>query len=62
MRIGIKKVAEKVIKGGAIIDATDVIGRTPLHYAAENGNVWSLVRIVGSIECMNQSVKSRING
>lgn len=35
--IGIIRVAEKVIKGGAIIDAVDVIGRTSLHYAAENG-------------------------
>lgn len=40
--IGIKSVAEKVIKGGAIIDATDVFGKTPLHYAAENGKAWSL--------------------
>lgn len=59
--IGITKVAEKVIKGGAIVDAVDIIGRTSLHYATENGNVWFLAFLINyQTECMNECVKSHI--
>lgn len=38
--LGMLEVAETAIKGGADFNRSDDLGKTPLHYAAENGNSW----------------------
>ena len=45
-KVGNERIIELLIEKGALVNAMDSGGRTPLHYSAENGHVQAAIKLV----------------